>query len=63
MESTFYTIPEVAEQLKLNERTIQRWLVAGKLKGIKLERHWRIRKEDFDAFIAAHENTTVEVSH
>lgn len=52
----FFTPAEIAERLKINERTVHRWLNAGKLNGIKLEKHWRIRKEDFDAFITAHEN-------
>jgi excisionase family DNA binding protein len=46
-----YTPEEIAERLKVQERTVYGWLRSGKLKGAKLGRLWRIRESDFDAFL------------
>jgi excisionase family DNA binding protein len=38
----YYTVPEVAGKLKMDERTIRSWIESGKIKGIKIGRHYRI---------------------
>lgn len=40
-----YTVPEVAERLRLHQQTIREWLRSGKIKGIRLggtKAGWRI---------------------
>jgi len=51
----FYTPQEVAELLKLSERTVYRYLHSGKLKASKLG-CWRITKEDLNNFINKFKN-------
>lgn len=62
MVDEFYTPSEIADRLKLHYRTVHRWLNSGKLKGVKLEKDWRIRREDFEAFIAEHEAKTAQMT-
>jgi excisionase family DNA binding protein len=46
-----YTPEEIAERLKVQERTVYGWLRSGKLRGAKLGRLWRIKESDFEAFL------------
>lgn len=49
------TIKEVADKLRISERTIYRYIEAGKLKAIKLTRGiTRISEEDLIHFIKKH---------
>lgn len=49
------TITEVADILRLNRKTVWRYVKGGKLKaqkiGTALNSHYRIRKEDLDEFL------------
>jgi excisionase family DNA binding protein len=50
------TVREVAQQLRVDETTVRRWLKAGALKGVSLPSHgkrqaYRIRREDVDALL------------
>ncbi len=54
MTDKFLTPAEIADQLKIHERTVHRWLNDGKLKGIKLDRFWRIEAKEFAAFLDRH---------
>jgi excisionase family DNA binding protein len=45
------TIKEVAQRLKMNERTIKNWLRSGRLKGLKAGRKWRVRASDLESFL------------
>jgi excisionase family DNA binding protein len=36
MEETYYTTDEIAEKLKVNRRTVQRWIAAGTLRAYRL---------------------------
>jgi excisionase family DNA binding protein len=38
----YYTVPEVASALKVDERTIRAWIESGKIKAIRVGRHYRI---------------------
>lgn len=51
-----YTPEEVAEMLKVQPRTVREWLRDKKLKGAKLGKEWRVKKEDIEAFISASMN-------
>lgn len=46
-----YTVEEVAEMLKLNPETVRRYLLSGKLKGIKLGKTWRIDSDALNEFL------------
>lgn len=52
-ESGILTIKEVAEYLKVTERTIYRLAAAKKIPGFKLGGTWRFRRSDLDEWIAA----------
>lgn len=45
------TTEEVAEILSVKVRTIRMWLRTNKLKGVKVNRLWRIKEEDFNNFL------------
>ncbi len=42
----YYTPQEVAEKLKLNVRTIYKWIREGKLNAVKLGDVWRISESE-----------------
>lgn len=42
----FYTPQEVADKLKVNIRTIYRWIREGKLKAVKVGELWRISEKE-----------------
>jgi excisionase family DNA binding protein len=48
------TPDQVAERLHLSPLTVVDWLRQGKLRGVKLSKHWRVREGDLQAFITAH---------
>lgn len=54
----FYTLEEVAKELRVNPRTIMRWLKSGQLKGYKLGNSQtsllRIPKAEVNKFLAKH---------
>lgn len=45
------TIHEAAARLKLKPETVRDWLKAGKLKGVKLGRVWRVDAEDLERLL------------
>jgi excisionase family DNA binding protein len=47
----FSTTPEIATLLKLQPRTVQRWIEAGQLKAYVFGRKYRIRGADFNVFL------------
>jgi len=49
-EKKFFTMAETAEILGLHPRTIQRYLLAGKLKGARLGKAWKISGADIQDF-------------
>ena len=58
MQSTYYTLPEVAERLKVSRRTVYRWVQSGDLPAHKLGPdkpgvEWRIGEEDLEEFLEA----------
>jgi excisionase family DNA binding protein len=55
-ELHFLTVEEVARQLRVSPKTVRAWLVQGRMHGFKLApKVWRIRREDFQAFVTAAE--------
>jgi excisionase family DNA binding protein len=47
-----YTPKQIAEQWRVTRWTVLQYLRAGKLKGFKVGRFWRIRERDLNAFIS-----------
>jgi len=50
-KTTFYTVKEVCEILKVKPLTVYRWLKAGKLKAVKIGKSFRIEKSEFEKFV------------
>jgi len=53
MDTDVMTIREVAEYLKLTEKTAYRHAADGELPGFKIGGSWRFRKSDIDAWIGS----------
>ncbi len=53
VQSEYFTLKEIAERLKVSERTVWRWVHSGALPAIKLGQQWRIRDDDLDEFLEA----------
>ena len=51
MTDKILTLKEVAEYLKLTEKTAYRLAAAGKLPGFKVGGSWRFKREDIDRWI------------
>jgi excisionase family DNA binding protein len=47
------TPAQVAARLQLSRLTIVEYLRSQRLRGVKLDRHWRVREADLQAFLAA----------
>lgn len=47
----FYTPQEVADKLKVNIRTLYRWIREGKLKAIKVGELWRISETELNKLL------------
>lgn len=62
MAETFLTRDEVAQLLRVNIRTVERWLKNGSLKGYKLgdgkTSLWRIPEAELKNFLRKHANDT-----
>lgn len=46
------TSDEIAEEWNLKSHTVRAWIRSGELKAYKLGNQWRIKREDWEAFIA-----------
>jgi excisionase family DNA binding protein len=49
--SEVLTIQEACARLKLKPETVRDWLKAGRLKGVKLGRVWRVDAEDLERML------------
>ncbi|MBB1435722.1 helix-turn-helix domain-containing protein [Pseudoalteromonas sp. SG43-6] len=56
MSDQILTLQEVAEYLKLTEKTAYRLAAEGKLPGFKVGGAWRFKREDLEAWIEAQKN-------
>jgi excisionase family DNA binding protein len=50
-EERLFSVEEVAERLGMSKWTITDWLKAGRLKGSKIGKFWRVKESDLEAFI------------
>jgi excisionase family DNA binding protein len=44
--------PEVARIIRCHPETVYQLVAAGKLRAIKVGRHWRFRRQDVETFLA-----------
>jgi excisionase family DNA binding protein len=58
----YYTPEQIATKLQVRTRTVQEWLRTGRLAGLKLGKLWRVRREDFDAFVGVSQNSVARDS-
>lgn len=49
--SKYLTVAEVADLLRVHPETIRTYLKSGKIKGLKLEREWRISDGALSTFL------------
>ena len=57
MDNDIMTMKEVAEYLKLNEKTAYRLTSEGKLPAFKVGGSWRFQKSEIDQWIKEQSNT------
>ncbi len=60
MSETILTIKEVADYLKVTERTLYRLAQEGKIPAFKVGGSWRFRRDDLDRWIEDQTNTAEE---
>lgn len=53
-----FTVPELANYLRMKPITIYKHAAAGKIPGFKVGSYWRFRKDTIDAWIEAQERTS-----
>jgi excisionase family DNA binding protein len=58
-EPSILTIQEVAERLRLSERTVLRLAQKGELPALKISRHWRFNRDQIDAWLRQRESRPV----
>lgn len=59
--SDFMTTREVAEKLKVHQRTVQRWIAMGRLNAMKVgPKMWRVQYSDLNAFLKASNTRTTK---
>jgi len=58
MDTDIMTIREVAEYLKLTEKTTYRLAAEGELPGFKVGGSWRFKRQDLAKWIAAQKKAT-----
>jgi excisionase family DNA binding protein len=56
MSDPILTIKEVAEYLKVNERTIYRLAASGDLPGFKVGNSWRFKQSELEQYITSQHN-------
>ncbi len=50
-QSDMLTVEEVAKELRVDAKTVRRWIQRGELIAIDVGREYRIRRSDLDDFI------------
>jgi excisionase family DNA binding protein len=59
MQDKMYTVQEVAQQLRVSERTVRNWIEQGELVAFSIgKRGYRIAESDLNAFIAKRKRRT-----
>ncbi len=55
MDEVYLTTEDIAEQLQISVYTVRRYIRSGKLRAVKLEGSYRIRRTEFERFLRARE--------
>jgi excisionase family DNA binding protein len=55
----YYRVSDVATMLQVSDRTIKRWILEGKIPGIKPGREWRIPRAEFDVLLQGWRQTVL----
>ncbi len=48
----FYSTKQIAKMLGIRTITVRRWIMKGVIPAFMLDKEYRVRKSDFDKFIA-----------
>lgn len=56
MTDQVLTVKEVADFLKVNERTVYRMAAAGRIPAFKVGTSWRFKREEIDLWITSQHN-------
>lgn len=57
----FITPQEIADELRVTPNAVSAWLRKGLMRGIKVGKYWRIRPEDYRAFLNEQTNVRSDV--
>jgi excisionase family DNA binding protein len=52
-KSTFLTVAEVAQSLRVSNMTVYRLISSGELPAVRVGKSYRLREEDVDAYLAS----------
>ena len=63
MTDEILTLKEVAQYLKLAEKTAYRLAAEGKLPGFKVGGSWRFKKDDLETWIRAQQESTANIEN
>lgn len=58
MDEKFLTVEEIAAQLRVTTRTVNRWCALGMLRARRAGRQWLITPADLEAFLKTNEEVT-----
>ncbi len=51
MHEEVFTVKEIAERLKVTQRTVREWIRRGELTAMKFGKEYRVRESSLQAFI------------
>ena len=60
LDEQLYTPQEVADYLKVDVRTVYRWLRDGEMNALRFRREYRISETDLRTFLKRHRTTREE---
>jgi excisionase family DNA binding protein len=52
-EPEFVTVSQIANRLSMSPQTVRTWIEEGMLRGIRVRKVWRVRREDFEQLLAS----------
>jgi excisionase family DNA binding protein len=56
-EERYWTPEDIADRLKINVRTVVRWITAKKLRAIRVGKQWRVPDSAIREFVEQQEGT------
>jgi excisionase family DNA binding protein len=49
----FVSVSQIAKRLSMSPQTVRTWIEEGMLRGIRVRKVWRVRREDFEELLAS----------